>query len=621
MNKFKIWVLPLLLILALVWAGCEKKGEPVAANIPPDTRILSYSISSAAEKDTSGNPTTDYAVTVYWAGSDVDGTIWHYQYSTTTTFNDTVFTTASQRDFVFDFADAASEYTVYVRAIDNDRVPDPTPAMVTIKRDFAGVETNFVDGPPNGAVVGTGISYKIAGTTATGKITQIEYKLNETATWDMIAADDLGQATINFTGLTSGANTVYFRAVRDDGKKDETPLSMSVVARVGEFKPTIKNTSPVSDGGGWFKGIQLTFSWTVEARYYYGSLPATPYTFEVGPAGAAPASWNLSADADSALASGWVSDASVNYVPDSTNNVFYLKVRDLGGSVDTMRIGFVAASFAPTMGILVVNGVDPGSYGSEITDRIDAGVYWGSLSVDFYDLFDAITPPAGVDYVGGGSQLSPDLMKDYSTIVWLGNNYNGDIAFWQSTPILAYLQAGGNLVFAGRFASDFFAYDQGLVDYMNITWITSGQEYEATIKEFKSVFPGLVDLTPFTGGMSYTDVFSSYGFIGANTAYDDTVTNWDGVTAMSKDEYTTLLFAHRSNIYNPSYPMLRVRGMGMWRHPNFAFSSLGASNEFPSAPEEKKGNAILIMGRNYRYDMDATKTDFEFILRNMCGEQ
>ena len=624
MNKVKTYILPLLVILALLWAGCEKKGEPVSANIAPDTRILSYVISSAAEKDTLGDPTTSYAVTVYWAGSDLDGTIRGYN-STTGTFGaDEVTDPATQKDFIFDFAEAGSNYTVQARAIDNTGAVDPTPALVTIRRDYGGVETALVDGPPNGGITGAGVKYVISGSTNTGMITQIEYKVNEVVTWDVTDADTLGQATIQLTGLAGGANTLYFRAVRDDGVKDATPLAASLIVRVGEFVPIINNTSPVADGGGWFEGVSLTFSWTVEARHYSGSLPATPYTFEAIPVGTDPANWNT--DPDAALASGWVSDAFFEYLPTGGDNVFYLKVRDSGGGVDTMRINFSAAPFNPSKGILVVNGDDPANYLTAMNARYGVGAFWGTLSVDFWDVFGTgsatdCSLPAGVDYIGGGAQLTPDVMAEYSTIVWLGNNFGGDLGFWTLTPVYAYLQAGGNVLFAGRLAADFM--DDNLTSYLTVGWregaVAGNSGAGVTVQEQIAVFPGLKDLNPFTRGQSLTTVFSGGGFM-VNSADDAPITNWDKLTGFTKADLThTMLYAHRSKVVIGAFDF--VRGMGVWAHPNFAFSSKTAGNEFPSTADQKKGNLIAIMGRNYGYHIANTTISFEFMLRNMCGEQ
>lgn len=625
MKKFKIPFLSLLgVFLILVLAGCEKTGDDPVGNKAPDTRILSYSINSAAEKDTSGNPTTNYMVTVFWAGSDIDGEIKEYQYSSDggTTWESAA---STQQDFVFDFANAGATYQVHVKSIDNTDTPDPSAASVTIKRSYGAVETHLVDGPPNGAAVSTGVDYKVSATTATGTIAYISYKVDESGTWTDVAADSLGEAAIQLVGLSAGPHVIYFSGKRDDGTTDATPLAVSIVAYDGEFTPTIVNGSPVSDNGGWFSGVELTFSWSTVVDYYFGSLPAEAYSYGI----------NDSTNYDNSgnpLASGWVSSTSTSFTPPAGKHVFFLKVRDSGGGISTMRLGFTAATPTFDEGILVVNGVDPATYGTELTDKLAIGAYWGDMAVSFYDIFGSsgsphadITLPGNVTYIGGGdASVGPTVLAKYSTVVWLGNEYQGDWEVFMASPIIPYLTAGGNLVFASRYAPDFLP--DAFAAWADIAWREGsawGLGASSTIVEYKAVFPGLVDMNPpYTRTMTATSVFSGGGFL--DSTDDGTVTNWDGTSGYTlSDLTTTLLFAHRSNAYDANSPFDYVRGLGVWGHPNFQFSSVDAGNEFPTPDtDEAKSNFILINGRHYGFgDLAALKANFSFILQNMCAEQ
>jgi hypothetical protein len=620
MRKMQLWLLSFVLIFALLMAGCEKNGEPVGANATPDTRILSYVISTVADLDTAGNPTTNYKTTIYIAGSDIDGNIKEYEYATNADFTSIEVVARSLVEVSLDFAEAGSQHTIFVRAVDNLDAVDPSPASVTIQRNQGGVETAITNGPPNGADVSGAVTYDVAATSGTGAITAIHYRVNEAA-WTSVAADENGNATIPITGMPNGSNIISFRGVRDDGLMDESPATVSLVVRA-EFSPIVTSTSPVVEGGGWFEGVTLNFSWFTETGFYYGALPAEPYCFVAGSELAPPAEYNL--NPDEAFGDGWSADATYAYEPPAGANTFYLKVRDAAGKCDTLRINFGAATPSLDQGILVVNGTDPATYGSQLQNKINASAYWGTFNVDFWDLFGTMsTPgvsslPASATYVGGGSQLSPDVMAKYSTIVWLANEYGVDFALWQLTPVFAYLQAGGNMIFASRYASDFI--DANLTAYSNVSWREiSGAAIQ--IFEFEPVYPGLVRFTPFIRGMTGADVYSGGGFL--NSADDGTVTNWDGVSGYTKsDRKTTLLWAHRSENYDPSYPIAFVRGLGSWAHPNFLFSSVSAGNEHPTpGTDEARGNFIIIMGRHYGFDIAATSANFDFMLKNMCGEQ
>lgn len=609
-----LWFLPILILaLALVMGGCTKEGDPVKGNVAPDTRVLSYVVSSKAEVDSAGAPTTNYKVTVFWAGSDIDGTVKSFLYDDGVNKGESL---RSQEDFVYDFANAAAEYTLTVQAKDNLETVDPTPAEVIITRNSGGVETMILDGPPHGAEVSPGISYKVGSTSQTGHVKAIECRIND-GSWVSTAADANGEAIVEFVGLDAGPTVLSFRGVRDDDLVDESPASISVLVRIGVFMPVLENLSPVVDGGGWFEGVGLTFSWTQTTSHYYGALPAEAYCAIAGADLAPPAEYNL--NPDDAMGDGWQEAASFDYSPVAGNHVFYLKVRDTGGGVDTMRIRFSAAAPTFDQGILVVNGVDYGTYG-DFGPHITSSAYWGTFSVDFWDLMGSMGSPsfalpASANYVGGGSQLAPDLMAKYSTIVWLGNNYLGDWELFQLTPVYAYLQAGGNVILTSRYLADFV--DANLTAYANVAW----REYGASIVEYEPVFPGLISFEEFSRTMSATDVWSGGGYL--DSTDDGTVTNWNGTSGYTKSDLTTtLLFAHRSDGYDSSSPFAYVRGLGSWAHPNFAFSAADVGNEFPAAGTDgAKGNFVIISGRHYGFSDAAISHNFDFMLKNMCAEQ
>ena len=620
-----LWFLPILILaLALVMGGCTKEGDPVKGNVAPDTRVLSYVVSSKAELDTLGAPTTNYMVTVYWAGSDIDGTIKSFLFDDGVNKGESL---RSQENFVYNFANASASYTLSVQAKDNLETVDPTPAEVIIVRNSGGVETMILDGPPHGAEVSPGISYKVGATSLTGHVKSIAYRINDGG-WVIVNADANGEAIIEFVGLDAGATVLSFRGIRDDDVVDESPASISLLVRIGKFMPVLENMSPVVDGGGWFEGVNLTFNWTQTTSHYYGALPAEAYCATAGSDLAPPAEYNL--NPDEAFGDGWMAASTFEYGPTAGNHVFYLKVRDTGGGVDTMRIRFSAAAFQPDKGILVVNGVDEGAYGSEITDHVNAGTFWTGYNVDFWDLFGTMSNPKGTidlsasnaTYVGGGSQLTPDLMAQYRTILWLGNGYNGDFELYALTPVYPYLQAGGNLVLATRYAADFM--DLNLTNYCQISWregAAPGSSAGVTLAESKAIFPGLVDLSPFSGGSSFTDVWVTVGFNGASAVTDDQITNYNGSGCYSTANGTsTLIYAHRSNTYNAGYPFSFVRGTGVWAHPNLPFSDPNVE-EYPVNGEASgAGNLVLISGRNYRHNFANVSLVFPTILEKMCAE-
>jgi aminopeptidase N len=161
-------------------------------------------------------------------------------------------------------------------------------------------------------------------------------------------------------------------------------------------------------------------------------------------------------------------------------------------------------------GILVVNGVDWGVYDPDIQNAYEAEVFWGDLEFDFWDCFASPgSYPSTLPTPIGHGAVPGDIIGNYSTVVWVGNNYNGDLAKWQSTPILSYLESGGNLLLMSRRSNYFF--DTELKDYLGISFTN----YDGTLGNCTAVYPGLVDVA-FTGSQSWNDVYSMS--VGANTS-------------------------------------------------------------------------------------------------------
>ncbi len=228
-------------------------------------------------------------------------------------------------------------------------------------------------------------------------------------------------------------------------------------------------------------------------------------------------------------------------------------------------------------GILIVNGVDWGTYGTEITGAYEDSIFWGSLPVSFWDCFPSgpgggypSTLPAPL----GHGPVPADTIKQFSSVVWLGNNYNGDLDMWYESPILGYLNAGGNLLLLTRMGQDFVY--EALRGRLGIEWT---EARENTTRRATSIYPGLVDM-PRLGTQSYNAVFDSLA-IGANS---------------------TLLFVQLS-LFDP------VPGLGVWNEPPGGGTERGDGGQF-----------VFISGRPYRYSHAEMRANCEYILRNLFDE-
>jgi Peptidase family M1 domain/Peptidase M1 N-terminal domain/FlgD Ig-like domain len=224
-------------------------------------------------------------------------------------------------------------------------------------------------------------------------------------------------------------------------------------------------------------------------------------------------------------------------------------------------------------GILLVNGVD-WLYGSEITTAYADSIFTGQQGFDFWDIF---SEPAG-GYIAqlpvptGTGSLNADILGNYSTVVWVGNNYNGDLAVWQEAPIQSYLEAGGNVLLMGRYAYQFM--DTDLTAYLGVTW-TGGT---GTLLDATSTYAGFVDM-PLIGTQSYNNYFNTS--VGVNS---------------------TLLMTSA------------VSGSGTYGTGVIAVPPAGGTFRSDG------GRFAVLSGRPYRYDHASLRANTEFILSSQFGE-
>jgi hypothetical protein len=66
------------------------------------------------------------------------------------------------------------------------------------------------------------------------------------------------------------------------------------------------------------------------------------------------------------------------------------------------------------------------------------------------------------------------MLGHYRNVIWIGNNFNGDLASWQDTPVLSYLRVGGNLLLMARLGDQFLG--DSLRDYLGITWTNTSAQ-------------------------------------------------------------------------------------------------------------------------------------------------
>jgi hypothetical protein len=223
-------------------------------------------------------------------------------------------------------------------------------------------------------------------------------------------------------------------------------------------------------------------------------------------------------------------------------------------------------------GILLVNGVYFETYGSEIWDAYQNRAFSGNYRFSFWDCFErpAGGYPSTLPEPLGHGMVPSEVLGQFSTIIWVGNHYNGDVGKWQQTAILKYLQAGGNVLLLTRRGQSFI-YGE-LQDFLGISW---AEDPQSTLRTCAAVYPGLQSLK-ITDNQSYNAVFE---------------------TEFSTQE-SILLFQEPVSFSVP-------RGIGVWRKP---------------AVGSDAGHFVFLSGRPYRYNNEELKFNVEFILQNFFQE-
>jgi len=228
-------------------------------------------------------------------------------------------------------------------------------------------------------------------------------------------------------------------------------------------------------------------------------------------------------------------------------------------------------------GVLLVNGVDMDVYGPPIRDAYSDSAFTADYPFTFWDCF--ASPPSGgypaaLPAPIGTGPVPADTLGQFSTVVWIGNNYNGDLAPWYETPIHSFLMAGGNVVLLSRMGQDFLT--GPLRDYLGITWVESAYN---TLANCVSMYPGLENLG-FTSTQSYCSVFD---------------------TTLATPE-TKLLFAELVSFSS-------ARGIGAWRKP------------VGGGLHRTTGAQFAFIGlRPYYLDRPSLEYDMEVILYDLIGE-
>jgi PKD repeat protein len=251
----------------------------------------------------------------------------------------------------------------------------------------------------------------------------------------------------------------------------------------------------------------------------------------------------------------------------STNSVS-LTVTDSKQRQYTRTLSDFITAIGSSSDILVVNGIDysTAAYVTEMTNFYNSYACFGNHNVDVWDLFGetafnfaANSKVKQTDLFNRSIPLS--VLKLYKKVIWIGNNYNGDLNNFNPAAVLQYVQQGGNFILATRMASVFF--DTPLKTYCGITQVSA----DMTVNQLLALDNHLVNMPS----------------IAANT---NTLVNM-----ITLDPNSTAV------------PIFNYDTTSTW----MAGFRIHKVNE---------GVFIYIAGRPYRYDLTASYQNYDYMIDN-----
>jgi PKD repeat protein len=152
-----------------------------------------------------------------------------------------------------------------------------------------------------------------------------------------------------------------------------------------------------------------------------------------------------------------------------------LTVSDGLNSHTTTRENYVYA-VTNQSDILVVNGIEYQTYLAEMTSFYATSAIFGAHQVDVWDLFgdqgfDYLANPSITQVVEMTRKVPTSVLNLYRTVIWVGNNYSGDVDYFDGAQVLDYVTNGGNFILATRMGSTFLT--TALRTYCGITSVTA----------------------------------------------------------------------------------------------------------------------------------------------------
>jgi hypothetical protein len=523
--------------LALAMAGCgdDEGNRPElfpSSNQPPSTSIVNPRL--AGEEAT-------YNLLVAWSAYDEDGTIAGFEIAIDDTIGANPWTFTAEYDslFIFEsstccvpdttiFPDGTVEidslfrdfHTLFVRAVDNEGMEDPSPDRISFNSTTITPETVILRGPRDFTVTAKTVIFEWEGRDQDGEIAGYQYRLIsgpgylelpalpsgvDDPAWTYVPADC---TVIRLTNLSTssgqgddirGKHRFAIVAVDNAGAAERT-MDDIVNTRDWESVETIGGSLVITSNvigsriginnfeGQVFEGTRLSFTWRGDASLYGGEIQCYSYAFDQREVFSA-------CDLRSIAFPPGLPD----FVPPLGSHTLFVRAFDDAGQTIESNFTFVVLRgprdiLPEERRILVIDDFDDGDGGGGISFPEDPteDAFWDSLLVGYqygrFQVEDIRDIP------------TPRLIGAASTLIWYTDvesalqNSNNPAEF--KNPIGPYIGAGGNLILCGTTTTDALTPDNswnpqfielpgcphgtngGRSTYSPVPWLTGGRSLD-----------------------------------------------------------------------------------------------------------------------------------------------
>lgn len=214
------YILTIILIIILL-SGCrEETPDQPKQNLPPQTHVF-------VEYADTLNYTSSVR-SISWYGDDPDGFVtgYYFTWKTNPGTDDWEFTELRQKVFPLLIEGLDTIYTFQVKAVDDEGMEDPTPAMQRFPIKNTPPEIAWIDAlaVPDTSLTVITLFWTVSDLDGDSTISYYEFALDDTISgWRKYPGDFPQYLTMNAdSGLTPGDHAFYLRAIDRAGAKSKT---------------------------------------------------------------------------------------------------------------------------------------------------------------------------------------------------------------------------------------------------------------------------------------------------------------------------------------------------------------------------------------------------------------